>query len=45
MQDTVPPLNVLALCGSLRKASLNAALLRAEIARQADGDVPVFPLR
>jgi chromate reductase, NAD(P)H dehydrogenase (quinone) len=29
MQPTHRPLNVLALCGSLRKASINAALLRA----------------
>ena len=29
MHTTLPPLNVLALCGSLRKASINAALLRA----------------
>ena len=29
MPSNAPPLNVLALCGSLRKASVNAALLRA----------------
>ena len=29
MPSNDPPLNVLALCGSLRKASINAALLRA----------------
>ena len=29
MTATSPPLNVLALCGSLRKQSINAALLRA----------------
>ena len=29
MPTTLPPLNVLALCGSLRKSSINAALLRA----------------
>ncbi len=29
MEPTRPPLNVLALCGSLRRASINAALLRA----------------
>jgi NAD(P)H-dependent FMN reductase len=29
MPSNDPPLNVLALCGSLRKASVNAALLRA----------------
>ena len=28
MHATLPPMNVLALCGSLRKASINAALLR-----------------
>ena len=43
MEPTLPPLNVLALCGSLRKASINAALLRAAArlaAPAADIEVP-----
>ena len=40
MSPTRPPLNVLALCGSLRKASINAALLRAA-ARIAAPDVDI----
>ena len=43
MDPTPPPLNVLALCGSLRKASINAALLRAAArlaAPAADIEVP-----
>ena len=40
MDKTPRPLNVLALCGSLRKASLNAALLRAA-ARLARPDADV----
>ena len=42
MDKTPRPLNVLALCGSLRKASINAALLRAA-ARLAvpDADIEV----
>lgn len=38
----MPPLQVLALCGSLRKASLNAALLRAAARIAApDADIEV----
>jgi chromate reductase len=43
METTHRPLNVLALCGSLRKASINAALLRAAArlaAPDADIEVP-----
>ena len=40
MDKTPRPLNVLALCGSLRKASINAALLRAA-ARLARPDTDV----
>ena len=43
MEPTHAPLNVLALCGSLRKASINAALLRATArlaAPAADIEVP-----
>ena len=43
MEPTHRPLNVLALCGSLRKASINAALLRAAVrlaAPDADIEVP-----
>ena len=43
MPATPPPLNVLALCGSLRKSSINAALLRAAArlaAPAADIEVP-----
>jgi chromate reductase, NAD(P)H dehydrogenase (quinone) len=43
MDTTHRPLNVLALCGSLRKASINAALLRAAArlaAPDADIEVP-----
>ena len=43
MESTPRPLNVLALCGSLRQASINAALLRAAArlaAPAADIEVP-----
>jgi chromate reductase, NAD(P)H dehydrogenase (quinone) len=43
METAHAPLNVLALCGSLRKASINAALLRAAArvaAPRADIEVP-----
>ncbi len=43
METNLRPLNVLALCGSLRKASINAALLRAAArlaAPSADVEVP-----
>ena len=43
METNLRPLNVLALCGSLRKASINAALLRAAArlaAPSADIEVP-----
>ena len=43
MESTPRPLNILALCGSLRRASINAALLRAAArlaAPEADIEVP-----
>ena len=45
MSAPPPPLNVLALCGSLRKSSINAALLRAAArlaAPTADIEVPAW---
>jgi hypothetical protein len=54
MEADLRPLKVLALCGSLRKASINAALLRAAArcrrgwsgrAPSRSSDFPAFPLR